>query len=139
MAEEIRFEGATVKVRHPWLAWLLALVTLGVYGLVWHYKVNEELRAYSAAVGRPLGNDPTLSLLALFPGALLYIPPIVTVAGTAWRIRLVRQLIGPGDPERPWPWLSVVLHILLFSNIVYMQRELNLGWEAARGRARTPG
>ena len=33
MAEELTIRGAEVKIRHPWGAWGLALVTLGIYGM----------------------------------------------------------------------------------------------------------
>jgi hypothetical protein len=51
--------------------WALSIITLGIYHLVWWYKINRELRDYSAAAGAPLGNSPLLSLLALFPGGIL--------------------------------------------------------------------
>ena len=88
MAEELTIQGADVKIRHPWGAWALALVTLGIYGIVWWYKINRELRDYSAAKGQPLDNDPTGSVLALVPGFLIIVPPFWTNWGAGapgWR------------------------------------------------------
>src|SRR5690606_12821203 len=38
------------KTRSPLGVWLLALITFGVYGLVWYYKVNRELRDYNGQI-----------------------------------------------------------------------------------------
>src|SRR3954447_21639399 len=38
------------KTRNPWGVWLLSLITFGIYGWYWYYKINEETREYSPAV-----------------------------------------------------------------------------------------
>src|SRR5262245_59281352 len=53
MAEPVRFGGVEVTKRNPWGVWGLTLITFGIYGIVWWYKINREVRDYSAAVGRP--------------------------------------------------------------------------------------
>jgi hypothetical protein len=40
-----------------------------IYHLVWWYRINCELRDFGAARGQDLGQNPTNSVLALFPGA----------------------------------------------------------------------
>ena len=70
MAYEMKIRGTEheVKVRSPWAVALLPIITLGIYHLVWWYKINKELKAYGEAKGFDLGQNPTNSLLALFPG-----------------------------------------------------------------------
>ena len=94
MAEELRIGSANVKERSPLGVWLLIVVTLGIYGLVHWYKINREMRDYSQEAGAPLGNDPTASLLALFPGGILIVPAIWTWVTTTQRAQAVRRLVG---------------------------------------------
>src|SRR3954465_2368238 len=82
MAEVISIEGttATAKIRNPFIAFLLVLVTLGIYYLVWYYKINRELRD----VG--IGTSPLPSLLAISIGGLIIVPPFVSIWNTFGRI-----------------------------------------------------
>ncbi len=70
MAYEMNIRGTQdkVKIRSPWAAALLPFVTLGIYHLVWWYRINREMRDYGQAKGYDLGQNPTNSVLALFPG-----------------------------------------------------------------------
>ena len=51
MAYEMKIRGTEheVKVRSPWAVALLPIITLGIYHLVWWYKINKELKAYGEA------------------------------------------------------------------------------------------
>ena len=64
--------GKTRNIVLVWLVW--PLITLGIYHLVWWYKINKELKAYGEAKGYDLGQNPTNSVLALFPGGIIVIP-----------------------------------------------------------------
>jgi Domain of unknown function (DUF4234) len=61
-----------------WAVALLPIVTLGVYHLVWWYRVNKELMAYGKANEQDLGQNPRNSLLAVFPGILAIYPAYAT-------------------------------------------------------------
>ncbi len=76
MAYEMKIRGTEdeVKVRSPWAAALLPIITLGIYHLVWWYRINRELRDYGKAKGYDLGQNPTNSVLALFPGGIIIVP-----------------------------------------------------------------
>src|SRR5680860_1041852 len=80
--------GATVKVRHPLAPLGLAIVTLGIYQLVWYYKINAELRSQGENV------SPGVALLAVSLGIVLIIPPFVSLYNTAERIRRVQERAG---------------------------------------------
>jgi hypothetical protein len=68
---QIRESEDRVKIRSPWAAALLPIITLGIYHLVWRYRINRELRDCDRARGYDLGQSPTNSVLALFPGGFI--------------------------------------------------------------------
>lgn len=137
MAETVRFQGVDVKIRHPWGVFGLTLITLGIYGIVYWYKINRELRDYSAAVGQPLDNNPWLAVLAVFPGSLIVVPLIMTCIYTARRVRAVRKMIIPDDSgENPSSPLTAVIGTLASPfHLVYVQYALNTAWRRAREAA----
>ena len=96
MAYEMKIRGTEdeVKVRSPWAAALLPIVTLGIYHLVWWYRINRELRDYGNAKGYDLGQNPTNSVLALFPGGIIIVPALVTY----WRG--IKRVMGASTPGR---------------------------------------
>ena len=61
---QIRNTDDHVKIRSPWAVALLPIVTLGIYHLVWWYRINRDLRDYGRAKGYDLGQNPVNSLLA---------------------------------------------------------------------------
>lgn len=71
---QIRQSQDRAKIRSPWAAALLPLITFGIYHLVWWYRINREMRDYGKAKGYDLGQNPTNSVLALFPGGLIIVP-----------------------------------------------------------------
>jgi len=135
MAEQVDFQGADVKIRHPWGVWALGIITLGIYHLVWWYKINRELRDYSAAAGQPLGNDPALSLLAVFPGGFIIVPAIWTVVTTSARVRRVREMVDGTPSSDPNGLLAVVLGFILGLQTVYIGYAINACWRSARAGA----
>jgi hypothetical protein len=136
MAEEVSVRGAPVKIRNPWGAFLLAIVTLGIYYLVWYYKVNRELRDYGRAVGRDLGDSPVTSLLAVTLGWLVIVPPFVSMFRFFGRVAEAEEAAGLGE-QRGVQWLGFGLFVLalyfLPLEIPYGQAELNRVWERDRG------
>ena len=89
MAEEIRVHGATVKIRNPFLVFVWALVTFGIYYVVWDYKVNRELRdAAGIAV------SPFVALLAVTIGWVIVVPPFVSWYRTFERIQQAQRAAG---------------------------------------------
>jgi len=128
MAYEMSIRGTQdeVKVRNPWAVALLPFVTFGVYHLVWWYRVNRELRDYGRAKGYDLGQNPTASLLALFPGFLLLIPPLVSYWRGAKRMQGASRIAGQ-EPLNGW--IALLLYFLLPPGLwAYMQVGLNDVW-----------
>jgi hypothetical protein len=129
MAYEMKIRGTEheVKVRNPWAVALLPIVTLGIYHLVWWYKINKELKAYGEAKGYDLGQNPTNSVLALFPGALIIVPALVTYWRGTQRVQGASKIAGR---EPVSGWIALILYLLLSPGMwAYLQVSLNNIWE----------
>lgn len=129
MAQEKTIRGTQdrVKVRNPWAVALLPIVTLGIYHLVWWYRVNRELRDYGYMREQNLGQNPTNSLLALFPGGLIIVPALMTYYNGFKRVQLAEKL---GGKEQANGWIGLALYLLLSPALwAYMQVSLNEIWE----------
>jgi hypothetical protein len=130
MAQElkIRRNGAIVKVRRPVAAALLPYVTLGIYHVVWWYRVNRELRDYGDSIGQDLGHSPLKSALAVFPGCFLILPSIITVYRGTKRIQAAARLAGQTPVNG---WLALVMYLVLPAVLWgYLQSSLNSIWLA---------
>ena len=126
MAEEIAIgsTGEVAKVRSPVAVVLLTLVTLGIYGLVWYYKINKEMVAMGRDRGVPeLGDNPVTSLLAVTLGALILVPAIISIINTFKRVQTAQRLNG----EEPLNgWIGILLGLLLGPVLyAYMQSGMN--------------
>ena len=142
MAREMTIRGsrAAVKVRSPWAAALLPIVTLGIYHLVWWYRINRELRDYGKAKGYDLGQNPTNSVLALFPGSLIIVPALITYWRGTKRVMGASQLAGK---EPLSGWIAIILYLLIAPGLwAYIQVSLNDIWrqeaEAMAGQELPP-
>jgi hypothetical protein len=140
MAEELRLNDsdALVKVRSPWAVALLPFITLGIYHLVWWYRINREMRDYGRARGHDLGRNPTNSLLALFPGSLIVVPALVSY----WRgTNRVQASARVGGREPVNGWIALILFLLISPAYwAYLQASINQVWlaEAAGLRGEPP-
>jgi MYXO-CTERM domain-containing protein len=121
----------TAKIRSPWGVFLLACITFGIYYLYWYYQANRELRDFG------FGTNPTVSLVAQFPGGLLIVPPFVSW----WRFfgRLREAQARAGTFDRVDHATGIVLYViavfLLPFELVYAQQHLSSLWETAAGPA----
>lgn len=129
MAYEMKIRGTEneVKVRSPWAVALLPFVTFGIYHFVWWYRINKELKAYGEAKGYDLGQNPTNSLLALIPGFIIIVPPLVSYWRGTKRVMGAAKLTGQ---EPVSGWISIILYLLLSpAFFAYLQVSLNHVWE----------
>lgn len=109
------------KKRSPWGAWGLVLATIGIYGLVWYYKVNDEARRYL----RDDAIRPGLAVLALFVPIVNWI----SVYRTGERIGRMETKAGALRPVEPI--LGLLASIVAALHVVYYQTHLNAVWDAA--------
>jgi hypothetical protein len=83
-----------IKARRPWLVGLLSVVTLGIYSLVWYYRINREMRDLGRSGGQHelAASKPLKSLLAVTIGGLLVVPPIISYLHTITRVQTVERI-----------------------------------------------
>jgi hypothetical protein len=128
MARTVTLNGQVVKVRHPLAPLGLGIITLGIYPLVWYFKINDELRSQGEDV------SPGMALLAITLGVFLIVPPFVSMYNTAERIRHAQERRGVGNPISPT--LALVLLFIPIANLfqtAYLQSGLNRAWERGAG------
>src|SRR6266508_1936876 len=79
MAETVTIEGKQYLKRNPLGVLGLTFITLGIYGLYWYYKINDEIRTFT----RDETISPVRSLMAILFGWLIIVPPFIAVWNTA--------------------------------------------------------
>jgi hypothetical protein len=115
--------GRTGKIRNIFAVWLLwPLITLGVYHVVWWYKVNREARDLSSEIEV----EPWLSVLAITLGALIIVPPFVSIYNTGERIGRMQTIAGL--PRTCNGLLGVIASFFFTLHVLYYQNELNKIW-----------
>ena len=92
---------------------------LGIYNLVWWYKVNAEMAAFD----RRSPVNPAATLLAFLFGWLLVIPPYLAAYGTGQRIAERQRAAGLAPTCSPA--LGIVLMFVFGLTPLYYQAELN--------------
>jgi hypothetical protein len=142
VAETVDVRGIDIKLRKPWVAFVLAIVTFGIYYLYWYYVLNRDLNDYGKqfdADDNPLRVSAGVALLAITIGALLIIPPFVSVFRTMRRIERAQRLGGVPDGERASPILGFVLFLIAVVffpvEIPYAQHHVNKLWRLEAGEA----
>jgi hypothetical protein len=141
MADKIQIgpgPGYTAKTRHPVAVPILSIITLGIYGLYWWYQINREM----VDLGRVrqvdgLGDSPTTSLLALFPGVIILVPPYVSMYNTIKRIQRAQEVTSGQVTLNGMIvlWLIIASFITGVAGLIipgYIQAEMNKAWEAVR-------
>ncbi|WP_131740620.1 DUF4234 domain-containing protein [Actinomadura roseirufa] len=112
--------GAQMKRRNPVGAWLgLPIITFGIYGLVWFFKVHTELHEYDRRVGDAAVN----ALLSLLFGSItLGIWPLVMWVKLGGRIAQAQR--AAGLPASCSGGIGFLLGIFGFG-VLYYQLQLN--------------
>lgn len=135
MATEVQIAGtpARAKIRSPWAAALLPIVTFGIYAIFWYYFINREMAHYGRAKNTDeLGDSPGKSVLAVTLGALIIVPAVISIIHTAQRIQKAQKLAGV-EPQLNG-WLAVVMALLITPVFyAYEQSELNKVWRPMEG------
>lgn len=129
MAEIVTIEGKRYVKRNPLGVLGLTLITLGIYGLYWYYKINEEIKNFT--------NDETISpvrsLMAFIFGWIIIVPPFIAIYNTAKHVQEMEQRVGV--QQQIEPALAVVFMILIsIVNGLYVQEHLNRVWDRVAGQ-----
>ncbi|MFD0904896.1 DUF4234 domain-containing protein [Actinomadura sediminis] len=112
--------GANMKRRNPLGAWLgLPVITFGIYGLVWFFKVHAELYRYD----RRVGDSALNALLSMLFGAItLGIWPLVMWVKLGGRIAQAQR--AAGLPASCSGGIGFLLGLIGFG-VLYYQIQLN--------------
>jgi hypothetical protein len=112
--------GLAMKRRNPLAAWLgLPLITLGIYHLVWYYKIHREMAEFGRRTAAPIAG-PMLVLLLL---GWTLIAPLASYFNTGNRIAVAQRAAGLQPTCNPW--IGLVLCFLFGLQTLYYQVELN--------------
>jgi hypothetical protein len=111
--------GVQMKRRSPVGAWLLTLATLGVYGLVYWYKIHAELLDYD----RRRHISPVFELMSIFLLAWTVILPFMSIGSLAQKIRIAQSTAGLA--QECSGTRGILLALLFGSHVIYYQRRLN--------------
>jgi hypothetical protein len=116
-------EGLAGKHRNPFLVWLVwPLITLGIYHLVWWYKINNEARRLDPRIKV----SPAVAVLALFPGGIVIVPALVSIWRTGGRIRSMQEAAGVMPSCAPL--IGFILAFIFSLQSLYYQVQLNELW-----------
>ena len=134
MADLVVVEEIGYKRRNPWGVFLLSIVTIGVYYLVWWYKINNEMKNFGIA------NDPAVATLAVSLGGFIIVPPFISYYKTADRILKAQEQAGASERIAPVLGLLLFIVVSVFA-VPYYQSQLNKAWDAlvAEGAEVRPG
>ncbi|MFC9946769.1 DUF4234 domain-containing protein [Streptomyces pratensis] len=122
--------GQAMKRRGPVAVWLgLTLITLGIYQLVWYYKIHNELQEFD----RRQTLKPAGSMLVLLFLGWTVIAPLISFKNTGRAIANAQR--AAGLPVTCSPATSMWLMFVFGLNVWYMQRQLNLVVDAYPGAA----
>ena len=115
--------GRTGKTRNIFLVWLVwPFITFGIYHLVWWFKINQEARGLDPDIEV----SPGIAVVAITLGALIIVPPFVSIFKTGERI--ARMQAAAGLPVSCNPLLGLVASFFFGLHALYYQDELNKIW-----------
>jgi hypothetical protein len=115
-ASQVGEVAVSVKVRRPWLVAVFSVVTFGIYGAVWYYRVNREMRDFGLAHGDDglAQSSPTRSVLAITIGGIVVVPELVSYVRIVGRLREVER-IGTGETRSGAGLIALLVGSMLVS------------------------
>ncbi len=111
--------GLQMKQRSPIGVWLLGLVTLGIYPLVYWYKVHVELGQFDPR--REV--RPVFELMSVWLLAITIVLPILSILHLAERIRNAQTAVGLAEDCSGG--LGLLFAFLSGTHVIYYQSKLN--------------
>jgi hypothetical protein len=111
--------GLQMKLREPVGAWLLSIATLGIYHLVWYYRIHRELARFDPRRPAPVAG-PMLVVLLL---GWTVVAPLVSYFRTGARVGESQR--AAGLPVTCRGVVGMLLMPLFGLGALYLQVELN--------------
>jgi hypothetical protein len=125
--------GLAMKKRNPVGVWLgLPLITLGIYSLVWYYKIHREMAEFDPRRSVPVAG-PLLVILFL---SWTVVAPLVSFYNTGSRIADAQRSAGIAVTCNPV--IGLLLCFVFGLQFLYYQSELNKIVDAYGTQERTP-
>src|SRR2546423_9590954 len=140
MAEEVQISGTNEigKIRNPLGVIGLSIITLGIYAIFWYYFTQKELAEMGRARNtEELGTSPGTSVLAVTIGALIIVPPFVSIYHAAQRQRAAQRLVGAQQGMEPGLLLLIWIFIAPIAWYIYQSNQ-NRVLEAQAGAPAPP-
>ena len=109
-----------IEIRDSTMTWILSLVTCGIWGIIWYYKIQEELGQWSR--GR-IEVNPTNSVLAITLGGCVIVPPFLSLNGTGERVAQAQQMAGL--PVQASGMMTILFAFLFSYHIKWLTDQLN--------------
>jgi hypothetical protein len=109
--------------RNILLWYVVSILTLGIAGIVWYYKVNADAKRLAGNKGW----SPAMSVVATTIGALLIIPPFVSTWRTWTRVRIATDADGMSAGIQ---FCLCFIPLINIAYMGYMQHKLNQVAEA---------
>jgi len=120
--------GLAMKRRGTLMVWLvLPFITLGIYHLVWYYKIHKEAQEFD----RRQDLSPAGSVLVMIFLGWTLIAPLISFYNTGKSVANAQR--AAGLPATCSPLLSSLLLFVFGVNVWYIQRQLNLVVDAYPG------
>src|ERR1017187_3448898 len=115
--------GRMGKTRNIFLVWLVwPFITLGIYRIVWYYKINREARDLDERIIV----SPGLPVLAVTLGAFIIVPPCVSVSKPGERIGQMQAAAGLSSSCNGV--LGLIGSFVFALDALYCQSDLNKIW-----------
>ncbi len=112
--------GLAMRRRNAVTVWILwPVITLGIYHLVWYYKIHKEIAEFDRRRATPVAG-PVLVLIFL---SWTIIAPLISYHNAGRRIRSAQTSAGLAATCSPT--LCWLLAFAVGLNTLYMQTELN--------------
>lgn len=126
MATTVTIDGQTYTRRDPLGVIGLTFITLGIYGFVWYYKVNDEARRFL----KDESIRPGIALLAVLLGWIAIVPPFISAYHTGERVVRMERRAGISNELSPAIFLILFIVVSFFGG-AYVQEHLNRLWDGA--------
>ena len=111
--------GLQMKPRSPVGVWLLNIITFGIYGLVYWYKIHAELAEFDQR--RHI--SPVFELMSIFLLGWTIVLPLMSIGGLAGKVRNAQN--AAGLPQSCSGLAGILLAFLFGTHVIYYQGKLN--------------
>ena len=111
--------GLQMKHRSPLGVWLLSIITFGIYGLVYWYKIHAEL----ARLDPRQKISPVFELMSVWLLSFTIVLPIMSIFRLGGKIRAAQAAVG--QPTDCSGGLGLLFAFLAGTHLIYYQSKLN--------------